>query len=103
MKKSFVAMVERTEKWDRTKEAFEQEGFAEHAAYMGELQESGMIAMAGLLAESELILFVMIAEDIEEVRAVFAGDPMQQSGLARLIRLEEAHFRIGAPEGTGAK
>ncbi|MXO59962.1 hypothetical protein GRI89_10465 [Altererythrobacter salegens] len=101
MTKNFVAMVERTEKWDRTKDAFEQEGFAEHAAYMGELERSGMIAMAGLLAESELILFVMRANDIEEVRKAFAADPMQQSGLARLIRLEEAHFRIGAPQRMG--
>ena len=101
MKKSFVALVERTEKWDRSKEAFEQEGFAEHAAYMAELEASGFIAMAGLLAESELILFVLRADDIDEVREAFAGDPMQQSGLARILSLEEAQFRIGAPEGTG--
>ncbi|WP_305097202.1 YciI family protein [Croceibacterium aestuarii] len=101
MLKSYVALVERTEKWDRSKPAFEQEGFAEHAAYMEALEKSGMIAMAGLLAESELVLFVMRANDIDEVRAGFAGDPMQQSGLARVIRLEEAQFRIGTPEGTG--
>ena len=97
MKKSFVAFVERTEKWDRSKEAHEQVSFAEHAAYMAKLEESGFIKMAGLLAESELILFVLLADTIEEVRDAFASDPMQQAGLARLTRLEEAHFRIGAP------
>lgn len=101
MNKAFVAMVERTELWDRSKEAHEQVSFPEHAAYMAALEQSGFIAMAGLLAESELILFVLVAARVEEVRAKFAGDPMQQAGLARLIRLEEAHFRIGAPAGTG--
>ena len=97
MKKSYVVFVERTEKWDRSKEAHEQVSFAEHAAYMAELEASGFIAMAGLLAESELILFVLLADSEEEVREAFANDPMQQAGLARVIRLEEAHFRIGAP------
>ena len=101
MNKAFVAMVERTELWDRSKPAHEQVSFAEHAAYMARLEQSGFIAMAGLLAESELILFVLVAASADEVRARFADDPMQQAGLARLIRLEEAHFRIGAPVGTG--
>ena len=97
MKKTYVVFVERTEKWDRAKEAHEQVSFAEHAAYMANLEESGFIAMAGLLSESELILFVLLADSAEEVREAFANDPMQQAGLARVTRVEEAHFRIGAP------
>lgn len=97
MKKTYVVFVERTEKWDRSKEAHEQESFSEHVAYMSELEQSGFIAMAGLLAESELILFVILADNADEVRNAFANDPMQQAGLARVTRLEEAHFRIGAP------
>ena len=62
MKKTFVGMVERTAQWDRSKEAHEQPGFADHAAYMGALEQEGFIAMAGLLAQSEHILFVFLAD-----------------------------------------
>lgn len=102
MKKTFVGMVERTGKWDRSKEAHEQPGFSDHAAYMGSLEQEGFIAMAGLLAQSEDILFVFLADSEEQVRERLAQDPWQQSGMARLIRLEEAHFRIGAPAGAQA-
>ena len=100
MKRAFVGFVERTEKWDRSKEAHEQPGFSDHAAYMGELEAEGFIAMAGLLAESEDILFVFLADSAEQVREKLTQDPWQQSGMARLIRLEEGLFRIGAPQAA---
>ena len=101
MKKTFFAIVQRTEAWDRSKQAHEQDGFANHAAYMGKLEQDGVIASAGLLQESEDIVFVMLADSIDEVRARFAEDPWQQDGHARLVRLEEVQFRIGAPQGAG--
>lgn len=100
MKKTFFALVQRTELWDHSKEAHEQDGFADHAAYMGKLEQDGVIASAGLLAESNDIVFVMLADSEEQVRARFAEDPWQQDGHARLVRLEEVHFRIGAPQGA---
>jgi uncharacterized protein YciI len=102
MKKAFVAIVERTDLWDPAKEAHEQEGFAAHAAYMHGLEAEGFIAMAGLMRESEDIVFVLVAESADEVRARFAEDPWQQDGHSRLVRLEEAAFRIGAPAGFAA-
>ena len=67
---------------------------------MGALEQDGFIAMAGLLAESEHILFVFLADSEDQVRERLAQDPWQKSGMAKLIRLEEAHFRIGAPAGS---
>ena len=98
MKKTFVGFVERTEKWDNSKEAQEHEGFADHAAYMGRLEAEGFVAMAGLMLESSEVLFVFFADSADEVRAKLAQDPWQKSGLARLVRLEETMFRIGAPQ-----
>lgn len=100
MKKTFFALVQRTELWDQSKEAHEQDGFAGHAAYMGKLEQDGVIASAGLLADSSDIVFVMLADSEDEVRARFADDPWQQDGHAKLVRLEEVHFRIGAPKGA---
>ena len=102
MKKAFVAIVERTELWDPSKDAFEQDGFAAHAAYMHGLEETGFIAMAGLMLESEDIVFVLVADSADEGRARLAEDPWQKDGHSRLVRLEEAAFRIGAPAGVAA-
>ena len=102
MNKTFVAIVKRTEAWDQSRPAHEQEGFAQHAAYMDGLEAEGFIAMAGLLQATSDVLFVFLAESEDEVRRRLALDPWQQAGRAALVRLEEAHFRIGAPAGAQA-
>lgn len=102
MKKTFFAIVQRTEAWDHARPAHEQDGFAEHAAYMGKLEEDGVIAVAGLLQQTSDVVFVFLADSEDEVRARLADDPWQQDGHARLVRLEEVQFRIGAPPGAGA-
>ena len=100
MKKTFFAIVKRTEAWDHARQAHEQDGFADHAAYMGKLESDGTIAMAGLLQETSDVVFVFLADSEDEVRTRLAEDPWQQDGHARLVRLEEVQFRIGAPAGA---
>ncbi|HEX9805954.1 MAG TPA: hypothetical protein VGA34_03575 [Alteraurantiacibacter sp.] len=100
MKKTFVAIVRRTDAWDHSKPAHEQEGFAGHVAHMDGLEKEGFIAMAGLLQETNDVLFVFLADSEDHVRERLSQDPWQQDGHASLVRLEEAHFRIGAPAGA---
>ena len=95
----FAAIVQRTQAWDASKPPQEQVGFAAHAQYMGSLEASGVIAMAGLMQASSDVLFIFRAASEDEVRKHLAADPWQQDGHARLARLEEIHFRIGAPGG----
>lgn len=102
MKKTFVGIVRRTEAWDHSKPAHEQDGFAGHVALMDGLVEEGFIAMAGLLQETSDVLFLFLADSADEVRERIAGDPWQQDGHTALVRLEEAHFRVGAPAGAAA-
>lgn len=97
-KRTFAAIIQRTEKWDRTREAHEQEGFAGHAAFVAGLEKDGFIALAGLMVPSEEVLFIFLADSEEEVRQRMSQDPWQQDGHARLIRVEEIHIRIGAPK-----
>lgn len=97
-RKTFAAIVQRTEKWDRTKEAHEQEGFAGHAAFVGGLEKDGFIGMAGLMMPSEEVLFIFLADSEEEVRQRMSQDPWQQDGHAKLTRVEEIFIRIGAPK-----
>ncbi|OJW72726.1 MAG: hypothetical protein BGO57_07490 [Sphingomonadales bacterium 63-6] len=98
MKKTFAAIVKRTEAWDHSREAHEQDGFADHAAFVGGLEADNFIAMAGLMEPSADVLFVFWADSEEEVRQRMAQDPWQQDGHAKLVRVEEVSFRIGAPQ-----
>ena len=97
MKRYFAALVQRTARWDHSRPAHEQEGFQDHAKYMGGLEAEGFIALAGLLAPSNDVLFIFQAESEDEVRKRLSEDPWQQDGHARLVRLEEIAFRNGAP------
>jgi|WetSurMetagenome_2_1015567.scaffolds.fasta_scaffold35218_1 uncharacterized protein YciI len=101
MTKSFAAIVQRTSKWDNSKPPQEQEGFAAHVKYMGDLEAEGFIVMAGLMLSSNDVLFILEAESEEEVNARLGRDPWRQDGHTRLVRLEEIAFRPGAPKPAG--
>ena len=67
------------------------------AVIQSELEATGFIAQAGLMQPSNDVLFVFRAESEEAVRGRMAQDPWQKDGHARLGRVEEVQFRIGAP------
>ncbi|HWL62589.1 MAG TPA: hypothetical protein VNQ32_07320 [Steroidobacteraceae bacterium] len=97
-KRTFAAFVQRTERWDTTRQPMDQEGFAGHAAFVAELEADGFVALAGLMAPSAEVLFIFLADSEEEVRTRMGRDPWQQDGRVRLARVEEIHIRIGAPK-----
>lgn len=102
MKRTYAAVVERTSKWDKSKEAQEQEGFAGHAKYMGDLEAEGFIRMAGLMLNSTDVLFILEADSEEQVQARLGQDPWRQDGHTRLVRLEEIAIRTWVPRSAGA-
>ena len=93
----FAAFVHRADAWDQARPPQEQSGFPDHAKFVGELEASGFIAMAGLMQPSNDVLFVFRAESEADVRNRMSLDPWQNDGHARLGRVEEVQFRIGAP------
>ena len=95
----FAAFVHRAEAWDHSLPPQEQTGFSGHAQFVGELEASGFIAMAGLMQPSNDVLFIFRAESEAAVRRRMAADPWQRDRHARLGRVEEVQFRIGAPGG----
>jgi len=95
----FAAFVHRADAWDQTLPPQEQSGFPDHAKFVGELEASGFIAMAGLMQPSNDVLFIFRAASESEVRSRMAADPWQKDGHARLGRVEEVVFRIGSPGG----
>jgi hypothetical protein len=97
--KRFAAFVHRAGAWVPALPPEEQAGFADHAKFVAELESSGFIAMAGLMQPSNDVLFIIRADSEAAVRRRFAEDPWQKDGHARLGRVEEILFRIGAPGG----
>jgi len=93
----FAAFVHRAEAWDHALPPQQQAGFPDHAKFVGELEASGFIAQAGLMQPSNDVLFVFRADSEQAVRERMAQDPWQRDGHARLGRVEEVQFRIGAP------
>jgi uncharacterized protein YciI len=101
--KQFAAIVHRTSKWDHSKSPEQQPGFGDHVAHMGGLEKSGAIALAGLMLPSNDVLFVFNAESEAEVRAMFASDPWQRSGVVKVERIEELALRTANFGGSAAK
>jgi uncharacterized protein YciI len=101
--KQFAAIVHRTSKWDHSKSPEQQPGFSDHVAHMGGLEKNGAIALAGLMLPSNDVLFVFNAESEAEVRALFASDPWQRSGVVKVERIEELALRTANFGGTAAK
>jgi len=97
VKRTFAAIVQRTSKWDQSKPPQEQVGFAGHAKYMGDLEADGFIALAGLLLNSNDVLFVLHADSEDEVQTRLGQDPWRQDGHTILVRLEEVAIRTWAP------
>ena len=95
----FAAFVHRASAWDQNRPPQEQAGFPDHARFVAELEASGFIAQAGLMQPSNDVLFIFRADSEEAVRRRMADDPWQKDGHARLGRVEEVQFRIGAPGG----
>jgi len=103
MKKTFAAFVTRTDKWDSSREPMVQEGFEHHAAFVAGLEADNFVAQAGLMQDSNDVLFVFFADSAAEVRERMSQDPWQRDGRVRLDRVEEIQFRIGAPQQSAGR
>jgi uncharacterized protein YciI len=55
-----------------------QAEWEEHAAYMDQLAERGLVQMGGPIGGNEILL-VVSADNESEIRAAFAGDPWEVS------------------------
>jgi uncharacterized protein YciI len=100
VKRTFAAIVQRTSKWDQTRPAQEQDGFEDHAKFMGDLEAEGVIRLAGLMLSSTDVLFILQADSEDEVQARLGQDPWRQDGHTQLVRLEEIGIRTWAPQAA---
>lgn len=74
--------------WDPARPIRDQEGWAEHAAFMDALVEEGFVILGGPVGDGEQSLHAVEAADENDIRARLAGDPWALAGLLRVGRTE---------------
>ena len=62
-------------RWDPARPMEEQSQWAEHAAFMDGLVESGFVVLGGPLADEHRVVLAVEAGSEEEVRTTLARDP----------------------------
>lgn len=67
--------------WDRARPMEEQSIWAEHAAFMDGLVESGFVVLGGPLADEHRVVLAVEAGSEEEVRSTLARDPWDRTHL----------------------
>jgi uncharacterized protein YciI len=77
----FVVMRRSGPKWDPALPLEEQSGWAEHAAFMDGLVESGFVVLGGPLADEERVVLAVEAGSEDAVRTTLARDPWDQTHL----------------------
>jgi uncharacterized protein YciI len=70
-----VIRVRSGPEWRAGRPLEEQTGWAEHAAFMDALVESGVIVLGGPLADEHRVALVVEAGSVEDVEARLARDP----------------------------
>jgi uncharacterized protein YciI len=85
---NFALMLVHGPGWDSSRPIREQDGWAEHAAFMDGLVDEGLIIVGGPLGDGERTLHVVEAADEQQVRQRLAQDPWAVAGLLRVASVE---------------
>ncbi len=96
----FVVLRRTGPEWNPALPLEEQSGWAEHAAFMDELVESGFVVLGGPLADEQRVVLAVDADSEDAVRATLARDPWDRTHLvidsidAWTIRLDGRRRRV---------
>jgi uncharacterized protein YciI len=74
--------------WDSSRQIRDQDGWAQHAAFMDGLVADGFIILGGPVGSGAETLHVIEAADEDAIRARLAADPWAQAGLLRVGTIE---------------
>ena len=92
----FAVLRERGPAWDGSRSMWEQDAWAEHAAFMDGLEEEGFVVLGGPLGDGELeFLFLVDAESTEAIHARLAADPWTPMGVIRIARVDPWQLLLG--------
>ena len=95
--------------WIDAKGAFEQPGVNDHAAFMNDLADEGLVLFAGPVAGSEAgrirVRSIADAHDAADIRRRLAGDPWEITHRVVTITIEPWNLLVGTdrlPAGQNA-
>jgi uncharacterized protein YciI len=80
----FVLTMVNGPRYDRSRERREQDGWAEHAAFMDGLLAEGLVVLGGPIGDGEQVMVVVQAADEAEIRAWYAKDPWGPMGILEI-------------------
>jgi hypothetical protein len=81
--------------WDRSRELHEQDGWAEHAAFMNALVAEDFVVLGGPLGDGANTLLIVEAPDEATIRARLAADPWVPMGLLVIASIEPWEILLG--------
>jgi uncharacterized protein YciI len=96
----FVVLRRTGPQWDPALTLEEQSRWAEHAAFMDGLAESGFVVLGGPLADEQRVVLAVDADSEDAVRSTLARDPWDRTHLvidsvdAWTIRLDGRKRRV---------
>ena len=99
MRELFLVYQEHSGPWDWSKDLREQALFAEHARFVDDLVEIGVIVLGGPLDEKHVLL-VVDAESDEDVRAHFVTDPWIKAGMLTITAIRPWTVLLDGTTGT---
>lgn len=88
MRRLFLLTHMPGEAWVPGRSRAEQAGWREHADFMNDLAERGIVVLGGPVSETEALLAID-ALDKAEIHSVFANDPWHQSKVLKVKEIKE--------------
>jgi YCII-related domain len=85
--------------WNHARPMEDQSGWAEHAAFMDGLVETGFVVLGGPLADEVRVAHVVEADSEDAIRATLARDPWSETHL-RIESIEPWTIRL---DGRGTE
>jgi uncharacterized protein YciI len=85
---NFLVTMEHGPSWDAARGTREQDGWAQHAAFMDDLVAEGFVIIGGPVGDGRAVLAVEAADE-EAVRSRLTGDPWLPMGLLHVGSVQE--------------
>jgi uncharacterized protein YciI len=92
----YAVIRERGSAWDASRAMREQEKWAEHAAFMDGLADSGFVVLGGPLGDGRNTLLIVDAESDDAIHERLAADPWTPMELLRVMSVERWHVLLGS-------
>ena len=96
----FAVRLQRGGPWDWSRDLRQQDGWDEHAAFMDELVDQGVIVLGGPLAGDREILHVIRADTEQAIRERLAQDNWSANGMLTITSIERWSILL---DGLGAR